>query len=215
MLTLPVVNMQGVQTSTVDIDPQEFGGAVNQQLLHDVVVMHLANQRRGTHATKRRGEVAGTKKKLFRQKGTGNARAGTRRSNKRRGGGTAKGPKPRDYSYAMPKQARRLATRMAILSRLQDNEAIIVDGLAVQGPKTKAIVQVLKAIGVERQSCLITTGGVDKNVYLSARNLRGMKVLPARELHTYAVLLPKKFILTTEALRELRQSSSDASEGDN
>lgn len=214
MLTLPVVNTQGVQTSTIEIDPVEFGGKVNQQLLHDVVVMHLANRRRGTHSTKRRGEVAGNKKKLFRQKGTGNARVGTRRSNKRRGGGTAKGPKPRDYSYAMPKQARRLATRMAILSRLQDNEAVIVDGLAISEPKTKAIAEILKAIGVERQSCLIATSGVDKNVYLSARNLPGAQVLPARELHTYAVLRPKKFVLTVQALQELRQPASADAQGE-
>ena len=91
--------------------------------------MYLANQRAGTHSTLRRGEVAGSTKKLFRQKGTGNARAGTKRTNKRRGGGTAKGPKPRDYEYHLPKKAVRAATRMAILSKFQDNEAIIVEDL--------------------------------------------------------------------------------------
>lgn len=208
MLTIPVVNTKGEKTSTVEIDPAEFGGEVNQQLLHDVVVMHLANQRLGTHSTKRRGEVQGNKKKLFRQKGTGNARAGTRRTNKRRGGGTAKGPKPRDYSYAMPKRARRLATRMAILSRLQDSEAVVVDGLRLAEPKTKSISQILRAIGVGGKSCLISTAGVDKNVFLSARNIAGMQVLPARELHAYAVLRPKKLVLTKEALDELRKPAA-------
>ena len=108
---------QGQTVGTVEIDPAEFGGKINRQLLHDVVLMYLANQRAGTHRTLRRGEVAGSTKKLFRQKGTGNARVGTKRTNKRRGGGTAKGPKPRDYEYHLPKKAVRAATRMAILSK--------------------------------------------------------------------------------------------------
>src|SRR5487761_1224345 len=127
MLTLNVYNRQGDSVGTVEVDPSEFGGEVNKQLLHDVVLMYLANQRAGTHSTLRRGEVAGSTKKLFRQKGTGNARAGTRRTNKRRGGGTTKGPKPRDYEYHMPKKAMRAATRMAILSKFQVNEAIILE----------------------------------------------------------------------------------------
>ncbi|HEV3204507.1 MAG TPA: 50S ribosomal protein L4, partial [Gemmataceae bacterium] len=122
MLTVNVYNGQGEEIGTVEIDPAEFGGTVNKQLLHDVVLMHLANQRAGTHSTLRRGEVAGSTKKLFRQKGTGNARVGTRRTNKRRGGGTAKGPKPRDYEYHLPKKAVRAATRMALLSKFQDQE---------------------------------------------------------------------------------------------
>src|SRR6476469_3765271 len=137
MITIDVVNRQGAKVSTMDVDPAEFGGEVNKQLLHDVVLMHLANQRAGTHSTLRRGEVAGSTKKLFRQKGTGNARVGTRRTNKRRGGGTAKGPKPRDYEYHLPKKAVRAATRMAILAKLQDGAVVIVDDLAMAEPKTK------------------------------------------------------------------------------
>jgi large subunit ribosomal protein L4 len=204
MVTVPVVNTKGEQVSTIEIDPADFGGEVRKQLLHDAVVMHLANQRQGSHCTKRRGEVAGSKKKLFRQKGTGNARAGTRRSNKRRGGGTAKGPKPRDYSYAMPKRARRLATRMALLSRFLDNEAVVVDGLSMPKPRTKEMAQVMKALGVSEQTCLLATDGVDENVYLSARNLRGMEVLPAVELYAYAVLRPKRVVLTRSALETLK-----------
>src|SRR5207245_10618786 len=104
MLSIDVYNRQGETVGKVEIDPADCGGEVNRQLLHDVVLMHLANQRAGTHSTLRRGEVAGSTKKLFRQKGTGNARVGTRRTNKRRGGGTAKGPKPRDYEYHLPKK---------------------------------------------------------------------------------------------------------------
>ena len=112
-IAVPVVDRSGADRGTVEIDPADFGGKINRQLLHDVVLMYLANQRAGTHHTLRRGEVAGSTKKLFRQKGTGNARAGTKRTNKRRGGGTAKGPKPRDYEYHLPKKAVRAATRMA------------------------------------------------------------------------------------------------------
>src|SRR5580700_5709891 len=130
-LTLNVFNAAAEPVGTVQIDPAELGGTINKQLLHDVVLMYLANQRAGTHSTLRRGEVAGSTKKLFRQKGTGNARVGTRRTNKRRGGGTAKGPKPRDYEYHHPKKVVRAATRMAILSKFLDKEAVIVDELSI------------------------------------------------------------------------------------
>src|SRR3989449_4811198 len=150
MLSLNVFNRQGDSVGTVDIDPAEFGGKINRQLLHDVVLMYLANQRAGTHSTKRRGEVAGSTKKLFRQKGTGNARVGTRRTNKRRGGGTAKGPKPRDYEYHMPKKMVRAATRMALLSKFQDNEAVVIDELTTTEPKTKSMGQGLKPLKCDR-----------------------------------------------------------------
>src|SRR5207244_5262674 len=138
-LNLNVYNAAGQEVGTVQIDAAELGGTINKQLLHEVVLMHLANQRAGTHSTKRRGEVAGSTKKLFRQKGTGNARIGTKRTNKRRGGGTAKGPKPRDYEYHLPKKAVRAATRMAVLSKLQDNEAVVIDEIKLGEVKTKAV----------------------------------------------------------------------------
>src|SRR5215471_18774288 len=146
MLSLSVYNRQGESVGTVDVDPAEFGGKVNKQLLHDVVLMHLANQRAGTHSTLRRGEVAGSTRKLFRQKGTGNARVGTRRTNKRKGGGTAKGPKPRDYEYHMPKKAVRAATRMALLSKFQDNEVVVIDDLKLEAAKTKEVAGILKTL---------------------------------------------------------------------
>src|SRR5258707_7671044 len=157
MITLNVYNQKGDSVGSVDIDPAEFGGEVNRQLLHDVVVMHLANQRAGTHSTLRRGEVAGSTKKLFRQKGTGNARVGTKRTNKRRGGGTSKGPKPRDYEYHLPKKAVRAATRMAILAKFQDQEALIVDDFGLAETKTKQMAGVLKALKLPGTTCLIRT----------------------------------------------------------
>src|SRR5438552_12776946 len=176
MLSVDVFNREGVSVGTVEVDPAEFGGKVNRQLLHDVVLMHLANQRAGTHSTLRRGEVAGSTKKLFRQKGTGNARVGTRRTNKRKGGGTAKGPKPRDYEYHLPKKAVRTATRMAILSKFQDQEAIILDELTLTEAKTKQVVSVLKALKLQDTTCLIGTAGIDKDFYRAARNIEGVEI---------------------------------------
>src|SRR5262249_25183873 len=187
-LSLSVFNSQGDQTGTVELDREELGGEINRQLLHEVVLMYLANQRAGTHSTKRRGEVAGSTKKLFRQKGTGNARVGTRRTNKRKGGGTAKGPKPRDYEYHLPKKAVRAATRMALLSKFQDQEAVIIDELKLPEIKTKEIAGILKALKLDGTTCLIGTAGLDPTVYKSARNIDGVKVMPTAEFNAYTVL---------------------------
>ena len=207
MITLNVVNNKGEKVGSVDVDEADFGGKVNKQLLHEVVLMHLANQRRGTHSTLRRGEVAGSTKKLFRQKGTGNARVGTRRTNKRRGGGTTKGPKPRDYEYHLPKKAVRAATRMAILSKFQDNEAVVIDELSLPGIKTKDMAGILKALKLDGTSCLIGTANYDTTIYKSARNLRGVEVAPATEFNAYTVLRQKRLLLTRAALDALRNKA--------
>ncbi|MFO0964847.1 MAG: 50S ribosomal protein L4 [Gemmataceae bacterium] len=206
-IRLDVVNQAGAKVGQVDVDPGELGGKINRQLLHDVVLMYLANQRAGTHSTLRRGEVAGSTKKLFRQKGTGNARVGTRRSNKRKGGGTAKGPKPRDYEYHLPKKAVRSALRMAILSKLNDKEAVVVDELKLPEIKTKEMAQLLANLNLKDTSCLIGIGSGDvdepKTIYKSARNICGVEVSPASQMHAYAVLRPKRLLLTKAALKEL------------
>ena len=206
MLTLNVYDRQGNSVGTVEVDPAEFGGTVNRQLLHDVVIMHLANQRAGTHSTLRRGEVSGSTKKLFRQKGTGNARVGTRRTNKRRGGGTTKGPKPRDYEYHLPKKAVRAATRMAVLSKLQDQEAVIIDDLSMNEIRTRQVADILKALKLKGTTCLIGTAGLDDKVSRSARNIRGIEVLPATQFNAYTVLKQKRLLLTRAALDELRKN---------
>jgi large subunit ribosomal protein L4 len=208
MLTLNVYNRQGQTVGTIQVDPEEFGGQINKQLLHDVVLMYEANQRAGTHSTLRRGEVAGSTKKLFRQKGTGNARAGTRRTNKRRGGGTAKGPKPRDYSYTMPKKAVRAATRMAILSKFQDQEAVILDDLALPEIKTKQVAAILKALQLKGQTCLLGTPDYDTTLYKSARNIDGVEVLPTSQFNAYVVLRQKRLVLTKAALEQLRKQTT-------
>jgi large subunit ribosomal protein L4 len=204
-LSVNVVNRQGETVGKVEIDPAEFGGTINRQLLHDVVVMHLANQRAGTHSTLRRGEVAGSTKKLIRQKGTGNARVGNRRTNKRRGGGTSKGPKPRDYEYHLPKKMVRAATRMAILSKFQDNEAVIIDDLAVSDGKTKQMAAILKALKLGETSCLIGIPDADPMVHRSARNIPGVHVSPTRQFNAYTVLRQKPLLHTRSALEALRK----------
>jgi len=205
-IAVPVYNRQGLQIDTVNIDPLEFGGKISTRLMHEAVLMYQANKRAGTHSTLRRGEVAGSTKKLFRQKGTGNARAGTRRTNKRRGGGTAKGPKPRDYSYSLPKKAVRAATRMAILSKIKDSQTVVIDDFGLPGIKTKEIVGILKALKLSGVSCLIGTEKLDPVIYKSARNIEGVKVLPANEFNTYIVLRQKRLVLTKSALEALRHS---------
>src|SRR5579883_3484112 len=210
-ITVPVVNRTGEQVGTVQIDPTEFAreGKIRRQLMHEVVLMYRANQRAGTHHTLRRGEVAGSTKKLFRQKGTGNARAGTRRTNKRKGGGTAKGPKPRDYEYHLPKKAVRAATRMAILSKFQDQEAVILDELAIPEAKTKHVAGLIKALKLKDTTCLIGTAGLSKEdqqkVHRATRNLPNVEIFPAVEFNAYTVLRQKRLVLTRAALDALRQ----------
>ncbi len=223
-IRVPVYNREGTEVGTIDINPAEFGGSINRQLLHDVVLMYLANQRAGTHSTLRRGEVAGSTKKLFRQKGTGNARVGTRRTNKRRGGGTAKGPKPRDYEYHLPKKAVRSATRMAILSKLADRETLVIEDLDLPTVedgkiKTKEMAKVLKALKLDDTTCLIGTATPELNgdpqaaraahtkLYRSARNLAGVQLMPASQFNAYTVLRQKRLLLTRAALEELRKGS--------
>jgi large subunit ribosomal protein L4 len=210
-LRLDVLNAQGQTVGTVDVDPAELGGKINKQLLHDVVLMYQANRRAGTHSTLRRGEVAGSTKKVFRQKGTGNARIGSKRTNKRRGGGTAKGPKPRDYRYSMPKKAVQAATRMAVLSKLQDNEAVVVDEIKLPEIKTKEVVGILGKLNLSGITCLIGLGAsdldADKRIFKSARNIKGVAVSPAALFNAYEVLRPKRLLLTKAALSELCKSA--------
>jgi large subunit ribosomal protein L4 len=227
-ITVPVVNAKGQSVGSETINPSDFGGKINRTLLHEVVLMYQANQRAGTHSTLRRGEVAGSTKKLFKQKGTGNARVGTKRTNKRRGGGTAKGPKPRDYSYSLPRKAIQSATRMAILSKLVDGEAIVVDSFGLgTTPKTKMMHSLLKAVKIGKKtkkkgdvsvevdvtladgSVLIGTAGNDPAVYRSARNIEGVVILPAAEFNAYSVLKQKRLVLTRDALDLLRNKNKN------
>ncbi|WP_068409420.1 50S ribosomal protein L4 [Planctomyces sp. SH-PL62] len=227
MLTIPVYNPDGAKVGEESIDPADFGGAVNKQLLHDVVLMHLAARRVGTVNTRGRSDVAGSKKKLFRQKGTGNARAGSKRTNKRKGGGVAFARRNRDYRYSIPKKAVRTAIRMALLSKFQDNQVLVLDGLSLDKPQTRTVAKALKAIRrpditeaeaaevvgetkaqavrrtLDGRSILLGLPAADPVLYRSARNIEGVTVAPVAEFNTYDVLKQRYLVLTREALTTL------------
>ena len=200
MTSLPIYNKSGVEVGRYEIDPAKIAPRISKQLLHDVVVMYQASARQGTHKTKGRGEVAGTTKKMYRQKGTGNARAGSRRSGLRRGGGHIFALSNRDYSYRLPKKAVQSATRMAIAKRIASEDLIIIDELSFAGPKTKEMATILKALKLTGTSTLVTTAALDQNVYKSARNIDRVTVAPVAELNALAVLTPRKMLVTKAAL---------------
>lgn len=200
MATLKIYDRRGTEVGTCEVDPRAIAPRIQKQLLHEVVVMYQANQRQGTSATKSRGQVAGTTKKMYRQKGTGNARAGSRRTNIRRGGGHAFAKSPRDFSYRLNRKAVQLATRMAIASKLQDEEVVVIDDLTFDAPATKEMAGILKALGLSGTSTLVTTASYDVNVYKSARNIDRVSVSPVSDLNALVVLKPRKVLMTKAAL---------------
>src|SRR5689334_1036692 len=207
MASLTVYNKTGAEVGTVEIDPAELAPRISKQLLHDVVVMYQSNLRLGTAASKGRGEVAGTTKKMYRQKGTGNARAGSRRSGIRRGGGHIFALSNRDYSYRLPKKAVQTATRMAIAKRIASEDIVIIDELNFAGPKTKEMATILKALKLTGTSTLVTTAALDQNVYKSARNIDRVTVSPVAELNALSVLTPRKTLVTKAALDAIKAAS--------
>ena len=209
MISVPVKNMQGEVVGTYEFADSELSASINKQLMHDVVVMYESNQRVGTARTKSRGEVRGTTQKMYRQKGTGRARAGSRRSPVRTGGGHTFAKRPKDWSYRMPKKAIRSATRMAILSKFIDGQAIVLDDLSVSTPKTKVVVEMFRALGVD-SSCMIAINSADVNVWKSCRNIPATSLSPAASLNAYGVLQRKQFIVTREAMDALRGLDADA-----
>lgn len=208
MASLPVYDRNGAQVGQYEIDPRELAPRINKQLLHDAVVMYQANRRQGTQKTKARGEVAGSTRKLYRQKGTGNARAGSRRSGIRRGGGHIHALQPRDYRYQLPRKALRLATRMAVASKILDNQLVIVNELAFAEPATREMAAVLKALGVAGESTLVATAQYDVNIYKSARNIARVDVLPVSDLNAWSVLRPARMLVTRAAMDKIRQQTA-------
>jgi len=208
MASLPIYDRSGQEVGRYEIDPTEIAPRISKQLLHDAVVMYQANQRQGTFRTKSRSEVAGSTKKMYRQKGTGNARAGSRRSGVRRGGGHIFAKRPRDFSYRLPRKAVQMATRMAIASRLIDSEVVVIDDLKLTQPKTKEMAAILKALKIAGQSTLVTTAEHDVNVYRSARNIEGVQVSPVSQLNVLDVLRPKRMLVTKAALDAIRAKAA-------
>ena len=208
MATLDVYNTSGDVTGSVDIDTDQLAPKINKQLLHDVVLMYQANDRQGSAASKSRSEVAGSRRKMYRQKGTGNARAGHRTSGVRRGGGHIFAKKQRSFYYRLPTKAVRSATRMAIASKIQDGEILILDGLAMDEPKTRTMAALLSKLDLSGKSTLITTKDHDANVHKSARNISRVDVSPFSDLNAFSVLKVDKLVLTTEAVEVLNASIS-------
>ncbi|MBA4016753.1 MAG: 50S ribosomal protein L4 [Pirellula sp.] len=208
MASLPIYNRTGQQVGSYDIDPAAIAPNINKQLLHDVVVMYQSNQRVGTAKSKSRAEVAGSTKKMYRQKGTGNARAGGRRSPVRRGGGHAFAKRPRDWYFRLPKKAVQLATRMALASKIISEQIVVIDELKFAAPKTKEMNGILKALKIDGMSLLLATAGYDKTVYLSARNIDRVSVSPVADLNALEILMPKRLLVTREALDAIKQKSS-------
>ncbi|MGV3483441.1 MAG: 50S ribosomal protein L4 [Planctomycetaceae bacterium] len=207
MVALPIYNMAGESVGSYEIDPSAIAPSVNKQLLHDAVVMYQANLRQGSHSAKTRGQVSGSTKKMYRQKGTGNARAGSKRTNIRRGGGVGHTIKPRDYSYRLTKKAVKLATRMAIASKIADSEVVVVDQFSLDVPKTRQVASLLKALQLDGSTTLIATAGLDRAVYMSARNIEGVSVSSVRDLNALSVLKPRRMLVTREALDKIKDGS--------
>lgn len=208
MVTLPIHDRTGAEVGSYEIDPEQLAPRISRQLLHDAVVMYQTNLRQGTVKTKTRSEVAGSSKKMYRQKGTGNARAGSRRSGVRRGGGHIHARQPRDWSYRLPKKALRIATRMAVASRIADHEITLIDGLTFEQPKTREMASVLKALNLTGVRVLVAVPGYDVNVYKSIRNLAGVSVVPVSDLNALNVLTPKRLLMTTSALDAFREKAT-------
>lgn len=214
MAKLPVFDKSGKKVGTYAIEAAEVAPRINRQLLHDAVVMYQANHRQGTSRTKSRGEVSGTTKKMYRQKGTGNARAGSRRSGVRRGGGHIFARRPRDYSYRLPRKAVQLATRMAIASKLMDDQVVVIDQLEFDAPATAEMAAILKSLDCHGQTVLVATDQLDNNVYKSARNIADVSVAPVSDLNALSVLHPKKMLVTKAALDKIKERAQAQGESE-
>ncbi len=198
MIDLAVYNTDGQEVESLKVDEAVFGGSVRYPLLKQAIVMYHANKRVGTAATKSRSMVAGSSRKVFRQKGTGNARIGNIRTGKRVGGGVTFAKSLRDFGKRMPKKQRRLARDSAILAKLLSNNVVVVDGLNFDKPKTKNFVGVLNNLKIER-SCLVTISTEDVNLYKSAKNIPKVAVMPVAELNAGDICRHRKMLFTKEA----------------
>jgi len=201
---VPVYNLDGEVVKRIEISDDIFGVPFNEAVVHQAMVRQQANARQGTADTKTRGEVSGSSAKMFRQKGTGFARAGTRRSPLRRGGGVIFGPHPRSYRQAMPKKMRRLALRCVLSAKAEDGELMVLEQLKLEEPRTKEAARILAALGVD-SSVLIVTDEPEANLVMSARNLVRVKTLPANLLNMLDILSCKRLLMTEAAVRKAEQ----------
>ena len=202
MIDVPIYDQNGQQVETYQVDEAKLGGTVRKELLKQALVMYHANRRQGTVQTLARGEVAGSTRKMFRQKGTGNARTGGIRNPIKKGGGHAKQKRPKDWRQALPKKARRLARNSAILSKIQSSDLRVVNELTFEQPKTKAVAQLFKALGIDR-TCLLALSGQNDVVVRSARNLDRTTLTTVDQLNAWEILKNKTLLVTKAGLEQL------------
>jgi large subunit ribosomal protein L4 len=193
-------NAELLSASDRDVDIEAISSKVTRQLIHDACVMYHANQRVGTMRTKSRSEVAGTTAKMYRQKGTGRARAGSRRSPVRRGGGHAFAKRPRDFSYSLPKKSLRVAMRMSLRLKIEAGDVVSLQSLDLPELKTKHVVRALRAIGADSKSCLLVTAEVDKNLHRCARNIDGVTVMPVSDVNASHLMRHRVVVFVAGAL---------------
>ena len=203
MAVTEVYNTDNKKVGEVELNDALFGLEVKKHILHDVVKMQLANRRAGTACTKTRTEVRGGGAKPYRQKGTGRARAGTNTSPLWRGGGVIFGPKPRDYSYKLPKKVRRLGVRMALSARFSEDNMVVLEGFDLADIKTKDFVEVMKKLNIENG--LIVIPGKNENLEKSSRNVHGYKVIQVDGLNVYDILLHRRLVLLQPCLGQLEK----------
>jgi len=211
MISLAVYNTDGQEVDSLKVDEAVFGGRVRYPLLKQAIVMYQDNKRVGTATTKGRGDVAGSTRKIYRQKHTGNARAGTIRTGKRRGGGMTFAKTARDFGKSMPKKQRKLARDSAILAKLMTNNVVVVNELNFQKPRTKDFARVLSNLKIDR-SCLVTISDYDDNLFRSVRNIPKVAVSPVGELNAGDICSHRKMLFTKEAIMSLlnrNQGSED------
>ena len=209
----PVYNLAGEVVENIEISDKVFGIPFNEAVVHQSVLRQQANARQGNASTKTRGNVSGSTRKLYKQKGTGSARAGSIKSPLRRGGGIVFGPHPRDYHQAMPKSMRRLALRCVLSAKLEDGEMKILESLKLDGIKTKNVVSILDAMQVDNTT-LVVTGESNVNLVKSARNLPGVKTLPANLLNVVDIISHNTLLMDVDAVRKAEQLWGEGSSGE-
>lgn len=206
-MEVKVFNISGKELSTkVQLSDSIFAIAPNDHAIYLDVKQFLANQRQGTHKSKQRNEIAGSTRKLYKQKGTGGARAGSIKSPLFNGGGRIFGPQPRDYSFKLNKKLKVLARKSALSYKAKDNNIVILEDFSFAAPKTKEFIAILNNLKVGSEKTLLVVSNIDKNVYLSSRNLPKAKVVTADQLNTYDVLNATKLILTQGSVKTIEET---------
>jgi large subunit ribosomal protein L4 len=200
MATAKFYSGTGEAKGTVDLPASLFEQPVHKQALYEAVRNYLANRRQGTHDTQTRAEVKASNAKLYRQKGTGRARAGSAGSPTRVGGGTAFGPHPRNYGYTLPRKIKRRALKSALSDRASSERVSIIEDFEMDAPKTQTIAKLLQTMALEGRHTLLVLDPEGDNVYLSARNLKGVRVLRSHELNAYTILWADNLVFTQKAL---------------